>query len=93
MTNGKRDYTREYAWIKRTGGVKKIGERVKARRNFIKEFGAHKAAGKDIDHINPLSKGGGGGMSNLRAVSAHTNRSFSRNRDGSMKSQISKNGD
>lgn len=90
MRNGKRDYQREYAWIKRTGGVKKIAKRVQARRDYIKEFGVHKARGKDIDHKNPLSKGGGGGIGNLRAVDPTTNRSFSRNADGSLKSQVSK---
>jgi hypothetical protein len=33
----------------------------------------------------PLSKGGGNGRSNLRAVEASKNRSFARTRNGKMK--------
>lgn len=90
MKNGKRDYVREYQWIKRTGGVKKIGERVQARRDVIKRVGKAAVAGKDVDHKTPLSKGGDSSASNLRIVSAAVNRSFSRNADGSLKSQTSK---
>jgi len=46
---------------------------------------AHKGDGKDVDHRTALSKGGGNQRSNLRVVSQHKNRSFSRNSDGSMK--------
>ena len=46
--------------------------------------------GKEIDHIKPLSKGGANTKANSRVVSESTNRSFSRNKDGSMKSQTSK---
>jgi hypothetical protein len=49
-----------------------------------------KGDGKDVDHKTPLSKGGGNNKGNLRVVSASENRSFSRNRDGSLKSQTSK---
>jgi 5-methylcytosine-specific restriction endonuclease McrA len=90
MKNGKRDYEREYQWIKKTGGIKKIAARVQARRDVIKKVGKAAVAGKDVDHKTSLSKGGGNSMSNLRVVSASSNRSFSRNADGSMKSQTSK---
>lgn len=90
MTNGHRDYKKEYAWIKKTGGVRKIGLRVKARRDYIKAYGAHAAAGKDIDHKKPLAKGGDGNMSNLRAVTPFHNRSFLRDKHGHLVSQISK---
>ena len=49
-----------------------------------------KGDGKDVDHKTPISKGGGNSPRNLRVVSAAENRSFSRNRDGSLKSQTSK---
>ena len=45
----------------------------------------HKGDGKDVDHKQALSKGGGNSKSNLRVVSEHQNRSFSRNKDSSMK--------
>lgn len=51
---------------------------------------AHKGDGKDVDHIKPLSKGGSNKASNTRVVPASENRSFSRNADGSLKSQTSK---
>lgn len=50
----------------------------------------HKGDGKDVDHITPISKGGQTVASNLRVVSAASNRSFSRNSDSSLKSQTSK---
>jgi len=90
MKNGKRDYEREYAWIKKTGGIKKIAARVQARRDVIKKVGKAAVAGKDVDHKTALSKGGGNSMSNLRVVSAASNRSFSRNADSTIKSQTSK---
>lgn len=45
----------------------------------------HKGDGKDIDHRDPLSKGGGVGMSNLRVRSRSDNRSFARTRRARMK--------
>ena len=40
----------------------------------------------DVDHRRPMSKGGDSGrrLSNLRVMSRRRNRSFKRNRDGSM---------
>ena len=52
----------------------------------------HKGDGTNLDHRIPLSKGGSSAKSNLRAVSASSNRSFSRNANGSLKSQRSKKG-
>lgn len=49
-----------------------------------------KGDGKDVDHKTPLSKGGGNKLSNLAVTFASENRSFSRNKDGSLKSQTSK---
>lgn len=49
-----------------------------------------KGDGKDVDHKTPVSKGGKTVKSNLRVVPASQNRSFSRNPDGSLKSQTSK---
>lgn len=65
--------------------VKKREEQNKARAMLIKDGIVHKGDGKDVDHKRALSKGGSNERSNLRAVPASTNRSFSRNSDGSMK--------
>lgn len=89
MKNGKRDYRREYdKYVSKH--IPEISARVQARRDVIKKVGKAAVRGKDVDHKTPLSKGGGSSMSNLRIVSAATNRSFSRNADGSLKSQTSK---
>ena len=69
---------------------KKRAEQNAARREMVQRGLAHKGDGKDVDHKRPLSKGGSNSSSNLRVVSRSENRSFSRNKDGSMKSQTSK---
>ena len=67
-------------------------EQNKARRMMEKEGKVRKGDGKDVDHKRPLSKGGKTTRSNLRVKSRSSNRSFSRNKDGSMLNQISKRG-
>lgn len=91
MKNGKRDYKREDQWDKNhPGRAKDRAERHKARAIAAKAGLVHKGDGKDVDHKTPLSKGGKTTKGNLRVVSASTNRSFSRNSNGSLKSQTSK---
>lgn len=91
MTNGKRDYRKEYAKYQgKPEQIKKRSERTTARRQANAAGTTHKGDGKDIDHITPLSKGGKNVKSNERIVSAARNRSFSRNANGSLKSQTSK---
>ncbi len=51
-----------------------------------------KGDGKDVDHKVPLSKGGSTGLSNLFVTSKSSNRSFSRNKDSTIKSQKSRKG-
>lgn len=93
MKNGKRDYKRELAWEKRTTGEGRQNDRVArnaARAAAMESKQVRVGDGKDVDHKTPLSKGGGNSSSNLRVVAAGTNRSFARNKDGSLKSQTSK---
>ena len=91
MTNGKRDYKKEYAKYHGTAEQRaNRSERTVARNKANADGITSKGDGKDLDHKKPLSKGGTSSRSNLRAVSASSNRSFSRNSDGSMKSQTSK---
>lgn len=91
MKNGKRDYKREVAlYTSKPEVIKKRTAQNAARREAMKDGLVKKGDGKDVDHKKPLSKGGTNAPSNLRVVSASSNRSFSRNSDGSLKSQTSK---
>ena len=91
MKNGKRDYVREnLLYNSKPEQIKNRSERTVARRQSNAAGTTAKGDGKDIDHRTPLSKGGTNKPSNRRVVSASSNRSFSRNADGSMKSQTSK---
>ena len=93
MKNGKRDYKREVAlYTSKPEVKKKRAEQNAARREMQRAGLVHKGDGKDVDHKVPLSKGGSTNKSNLRVVPASNNRSFSRNKDGSLKSQRSKSG-
>jgi hypothetical protein len=91
MTNGKRDYKKEYE--KYHGTAKQLKNRAKrngARRVMAKAGKVSKGDGKDVDHKRPLSKGGGNTLMNLFVKSKGENRSFSRNKDSTIKSQRSK---
>lgn len=91
MKNGKRDYKRENElYNSKPEQIKNRTERTTARRQANAAGITSKGDGKDLDHKKPLSKGGSSAKSNLRVVSASTNRSFSRNANGSLKSQTSK---
>lgn len=91
MKNGKRDYKREYQeYHSRPDQRNNRSERTVARREANESGVTRKGDGKDLDHKRPLSKGGSNEKSNLRAVPKSENRSFSRNADGSMKSQFSR---
>lgn len=86
MKNGKRDYKTQYEKYDGKDSVKKDrAKRNNARRQLEAEGKVSKGDGKDVDHKKPLSKGGSNGRSNLRAVSKSSNRSFARNKNGSMK--------
>jgi 5-methylcytosine-specific restriction endonuclease McrA len=92
MKNGKRDYKKELEWenTKARHRLKDREERHKARAAMEKAGKVRKGDGKHVDHKTPLSKGGKNTASNLRVVSAASNTSFARNKDGSLKSQTSK---
>jgi hypothetical protein len=93
MKDGKRDYKREVAlYTSKPAVKKKRAEQNAARREMQRAGLVHKGDGKDVDHKVPLSKGGSTNKSNLRVVPASNNRSFSRNKDGSLKSQRSRSG-
>lgn len=87
MKNGKRDYVRENKeYNSKPKQIKNRSKRTTARRNAIKAGLVKKGdKTKDIDHKRPLSKGGSNSKSNLRVRSSSANRSFARNKNGSMK--------
>lgn len=83
-----RDYKQEYKTAKKrgeagTGSDSGSAKRQRLRRKALK-LGLVKA-GQDLDHKKPLSKGGANTLANARATSPHANRSYPRNKDGSMK--------
>ena len=65
--------------------VKNREKRNAARKELVKQGKVTKGDGKDVDHIQPVSKGGTNAKGNLRVKSAGSNRSFSRNSDHSVK--------
>lgn len=75
MKDGKRDYSYDTKYESSSTQRHNRSERVTARRELEKEGKVHKGDGKDVDHIRALSKGGSNSRSNMRAISAHANRS------------------
>lgn len=59
--------------------------RVQARRAFEAALGHKIPDGLDVDHKQPLSKGGSNDKANLHLQRSGPNRSYPRNPDGSMK--------
>jgi len=71
QTNGKRNYKHAYKLQKATGETKDQVERQRARREY--DAKGIERAGKDIDHIKPLRKGGKSTPGNLRLRSKSAN--------------------
>jgi 5-methylcytosine-specific restriction endonuclease McrA len=85
-----RDYKKEAQYEASPEQVANRVARNRARRQYQKEHG-DLPRDVELDHIKPLSKGGSStSKSNVRAVPASANRSFSRTKTGALKSQISK---
>ena len=83
-----RDYKKEAQYEDTPEQIKNRGARNKARREAEKKVGKAALAGKDVDHIKPLSKGGAATDKNTRIVSVHDNRSFPRTSTGKLKSNL-----
>lgn len=84
----KRNLAQEYKTAKErgengTGSDSRDAKRKRLRRKALK-LGMVKP-GQDLDHKVPLSKGGSNTLKNARAQSPSENRSFPRNKDGSIK--------
>ena len=81
--NKPRPYKKEYKQQLERGEHEDRMERQRARNEMDKK-GVNRA-GKDIDHVVPLSKGGSNSKPNLKLKSPSANRSFSRNSDHTVK--------
>lgn len=94
MKNGKRDYQAEKQWDHTHKDGKRLKDRAarnKARAMVAKKKGTSpKKLSGDVGHAKAISKGGKSVLANLFVQDAGANRSFSRNKDGSMKSETSK---
>lgn len=83
-----RNYAREYELQKKRGESGSGSDSGNAKRHRLRRMALKKGmvkAGQDLDHKRPLSKGGSNTLRNARATTASENRSFPRNKDGSMK--------
>lgn len=93
MTNGKRDYKKELEWEhkKKPNRVKDRAQRNGARATVAKKNGKKPTElNGDVGHKKAVSKGGKNSLANLFVQNPSENRSFARNKDGSMKSETSK---
>ena len=79
-----RDYKEEEKTATARGENKDNALRHKARRLAVKKGLVKKGDGKDVDHREPLSKGGANTPANFRIESVHQNRSFPRSKTGAM---------
>jgi len=77
-----RDYKQEYKTQVARGEHPDRMERQRARRKLDAEGVARK--GKDVAHVKALSKGGSN-SDGVKLQAPEKNRSFKRNKDGSMK--------
>jgi len=89
-TGYKRNYKQEWEAAKKRGEDVGNNTRHRARYEMEKAGKVSPNDGKDVGHVVALSKGGSNDKRNLKVQSRSTNRSFARNKDGSMKSERSK---
>jgi hypothetical protein len=73
-TDRERERLRKKAYSATEKEKNKRVARNRVRRQAIAHGKVRVGDGKEIDHIQPLSKGGGSGASNLRVVVRATNR-------------------
>jgi hypothetical protein len=86
----KRNYKQEWAAAKKRGEDVDNNTRHRARYEMEKAGKVAPNDGKDVGHVVALSKGGSNDRKNLRVQNRSTNRSFARNKDGSMRSERSR---
>lgn len=86
----KRNYKEEWKDAKARGEGADNAQRHRARYEMEKAGKVHKNDGVDIGHKKAIKRGGTNAPSNLKVQSVSENRSFARNKDGSMKSETSR---
>ena len=86
----KRNYKEEWKDAKARGEGDDNAQRHRARYEMEKAGKVHKNDGRDVGHVKHIKGGGTNAPSNLRVQSPAENRSFARNKDGSMKSETSR---
>ena len=80
-----RDYRKEYdRYQSAPEQIANRSERNQARAMLAKKGVVHKGDGKDVDHKQPIAKGGGNTPGNLRAIPKSQNRSFARTKKAGM---------
>lgn len=87
--NYKRDYAQENKYKAQPEQISARVKRNKARQEALRAGKVHKGDNKDVGHVTALSKGGSNAKSNLQVQDRESNSSFSRNSDGSMRSETS----
>lgn len=86
MSNGKRDYRKQYDNYDGQPAAKKARAKRNAARSMMEQSGkVSKGDGKEVNHKKPLSKGGSNARSNLNVTSRAKNRSFARTASGKVK--------
>jgi hypothetical protein len=85
-----RDYKQEWKTAKARGEGEDNAMRHRARYAMEQAGKVSPNDGKDVGHKKAVGKGGTNTTNNLHVQSKSDNRSFSRNSDGSMKSETSK---
>ena len=83
-----RDYEQEYQQESRERR-KLRAMRNAARRQLMKQGRVRVGDGKDVNHISPLSKGGGNAKKNLNVVPKKRNSSYARTSSWAMKAKRS----
>lgn len=81
-----RNYREEDKTAKERGekGGHDSGDAVRGRARRLALKKGMVKPGQDLDHIQPLSKGGGNDPDNFRAETPHQNRSFPRGNHGQL---------
>tara|TARA_R100001369_G_scaffold74653_1_gene103429 strand:- start:573 stop:869 length:297 start_codon:yes stop_codon:yes gene_type:complete len=81
-----RDYKAEYAKYQGTAEQKKNrAQRNTARARLVASGAVKKGDGKHVNHVTPISRGGGNAPSNLTVKTEANNSSFPRTSTGAMK--------